>query len=142
MKALMTITGALLFVVACTAMANEVEVYKSPTCGCCNKWVKHLEQNGFKVKAFDVQDVNTYKERFGVPDTLGACHTAKVGGYVIEGHVPAQDIKRLLSERPKIKGIGVAGMPAGSPGMESPNPVSYEVKSFDVGGAIKTFAKH
>jgi hypothetical protein len=140
MRKLIAIT--LLSVISVAAMANEIAVYKSPTCGCCSKWVRHLEQNGFTVKAYDVKDVNTYKERFGVPISLGACHTAKVGDYVVEGHVPAEDIKRLLSERPKVKGIGVAGMPAGSPGMESPHPERYEVKSFDAAGALKTFAKH
>lgn len=136
------ISIAVLFVMSVAAMANEIAVYKSPTCGCCSKWVQHLEQNGFAVKAYDVKDVNTYKERFGVPVSLGACHTAKVGDYVVEGHVPAEDIKRLLRERPNVKGIGVAGMPAGSPGMESPHSERYEVKSFDADGALKTFAKH
>jgi hypothetical protein len=141
MKSLVTFIAAIVLAVSAAA-ADEIVVYKSPTCGCCSKWVKHLEANGFKVKAYDVQDVNSYKERFGVPITLGACHTAKVGEYVVEGHVPADDIKRLLSEHPKVKGIGVAGMPAGSPGMESAYPERYEVKSFDADGAIKTFAMH
>ncbi|HKQ31093.1 MAG TPA: DUF411 domain-containing protein [Burkholderiales bacterium] len=144
MKTLIAVAATLLCAVSTMTGASEpsIEVYKSPTCGCCGKWVKHLEANGFKVKAHDVDDVSVYKERFGVPVALGACHTAKVGDYAIEGHVPAEDIKRLLKERPKVKGIGVAGMPAGSPGMESPHPERYEVKSFDLDGALKTFAKH
>lgn len=124
------------------ASAADISVYKSPTCGCCSKWVKHLKANGFKVKAYDVQDVNSYKDRYGVPVSLGACHTAKVDGYVIEGHVPAADIKRLLAERPAVKGLAVPGMPAGSPGMEGPHSEPYEVLSFDAKGEAKTFARH
>jgi hypothetical protein len=128
--------------VALPVWATEIEVYKSPTCGCCSKWVRHLEANGFSVKAYDVQDVNSYKDRFGVPASLGACHTAVVEGYVVEGHVPAADIKRLLAERPAIKGIAVPGMPAGSPGMEAPVAEKYDVLSFDAKGETKTFARH
>jgi hypothetical protein len=142
MKVLLKVVTAVFLSLSFAAEASDITVYKSPTCGCCSKWVRHLEQNGFTVKAYDVQDVNAYKERFGVPVTLGACHTAMVDGYVVEGHVPADDIKRLLAERPKVKGIAVAGMPSGSPGMESPTPERYEVQSFDAAGAIKTFARH
>lgn len=142
MRTLKNTIGAMLFVLSGAAAAVDIAVYKSPTCGCCSKWVRHLEANGFTVKAYDVQDVNAYKERFGVPVTLGACHTAMVEGYVVEGHVPAQDVKKLLAERPKVKGIAVAGMPSGSPGMESPTPERYEVQSFDAAGEIKTFARH
>jgi hypothetical protein len=148
MKTLIAIAAALLFAVSMTATATkvevytEVEVYRSASCGCCKKWVKHLEANGFKVKSHDVDDLKVYKTRFGVPESLGACHTAKVDGYIVEGHVPAGDIKRLLKERPNVKGIAVRGMPAGSPGMESPNPEPYETKSFDAEGIIKTFEKH
>lgn len=131
-----------LFAVSCAALATEISVYKSPTCGCCSKWVRHLEANGFTVKAYDVKDVNSYKDRYGVPVPLGACHTAVVDGYVVEGHVPASDIKRLLAERPSIKGIAVPGMPAGSPGMEGPVTEKYEVLSFDANGETKTFARH
>jgi hypothetical protein len=134
--------SALLLAVSFTAAATEIAVYKSPTCGCCSKWVRHLEANGFRVKSYDVKDVNSYKDRYGVPVTLGSCHTAIVDGYVVEGHVPAADIKRLLAERPAIKGIAVPGMPAGSPGMEGPVTDRYDVLSFDANGETKTFARH
>jgi len=103
---------------AAPVLASEITVYKSPTCGCCSKWVKHLKDNGFDVIAKDVRDVVPYKIRGGVTQELASCHTAFVDGYVIEGHVPARDIKRLLQERPAAKGLAVPGMPAGSPGME------------------------
>jgi len=132
---------ALLVASACT-QATEVTVYKSPTCGCCKHWVEHLRQNGFKVKAINTQDVVTYKKRLGLLPELASCHTAVVNGYVIEGHVPANDIKRLLKERPKIVGLAVPGMPMGSPGMEGPAKVPYEVKAFDRHGRITTYARH
>ena len=129
-------------VAAAPALAVEIAVYKSPTCGCCSKWVRHLEANGFTVKAYDVQDVYAVKDRYRVPEPLAACHTAFVDGYVIEGHVPAADIQRLLAERPRVTGLAVPGMPAGSPGMESDKPVRYEVMSFDAAGETKVFARH
>ena len=125
------------------SFATEVEVYKSPTCGCCNEWVKHLRANGFSVKAHDVSDVAQYKTTFGLPITLGSCHTAKVGGYVIEGHVPANEIKRLLKERPAISGLAVPGMPIGSPGMEQgAHKDRYDVMSFDKQGKIGVYARY
>jgi hypothetical protein len=136
------IAAASLLLASGAILAAEIAVYKSPTCGCCSKWVRHLEANGFSVKAYDVQDVNAYKDRHGVPVPLGACHTAVIDGYVIEGHVPAADIKRLLAERPKIKGLAVPGMPAGSPGMEGPHSETYEVLSFDAAGDTTVFARH
>jgi hypothetical protein len=136
------IAAAALLLPVGAVLAAEIAVYKSPTCGCCSKWVRHLEANGFTVKAYDVQNVNAYKDRHGVPVPLGACHTALVEGYVVEGHVPAADIKRMLAERPKIKGLAVPGMPAGSPGMEGPHAEAYEVLSFDAAGATRVFARH
>ncbi len=100
--------------------AEAVTVYKSPTCGCCNDWITHLEANGFRVKAVDVADTRPYRSRFGMPDKLGSCHTAMVAGYVVEGHVPAREITRLLRERPDALGLSVPGMPIGSPGMDGP----------------------
>lgn len=100
--------------------APEVEVYKSPTCGCCNDWIKHLQANGFTVKATNVPDSRFMRARFGMPSKFASCHTALVGGYVIEGHVPAREIKRLLREKPDALGIAVPGMPVGSPGMDGP----------------------
>jgi hypothetical protein len=124
-------------------LAAEVTVYKSATCGCCKEWVKHLEANGFSVKALDVPDLVPYKTANGVPITLGSCHTAKVGGYVIEGHVPASDIKRLLKERPAVSGLAVPGMPIGSPGMEQGNHKErYEVLTFDKQGKTSVYARH
>lgn len=103
-------------------MADEgrptVTVYKSPTCGCCAKWVTHLEENGFDVKSTDVADLTLIKVKFDVPGQLQSCHTAVVGGYVVEGHVPADVVKRLLEEKPDVAGLAVPGMPIGSPGME------------------------
>jgi len=119
-----------------------IEVYKSATCMCCSKWVAHLEAAGFKVNATNVDDVASYKTSNNVPRQLGSCHTAVVDGYVIEGHVPAEDVKRLLEERPEVVGIAVPGMPLGSPGMEAPNPQSYAVMAFDEDGNVTQFAYH
>ena len=99
-----------------------VEVWKSPTCGCCLDWVAHLEASGFKVSTHDVSEAAKAAQRLklGMPEKLGSCHTAVVDGYVLEGHVPARDIRRLLKERPKALGLAVPGMPVGSPGMDGP----------------------
>ena len=134
--------AAILFVVSTGASAAEIIVYKSPTCGCCKLWIEHLEQNGFKVKAYNTENVVAHKQRLGLLPELAACHTAVVNGYVIEGHVPASDIKRLLKEKPKIAGLAVPGMPMGSPGMEGPVKESYEVKAFDKNGRVSTYARH
>lgn len=98
--------------------APVIDVYKSPTCGCCVKWIDHLKANGFTVRSHDSHDMARHKERLGIPAGYASCHTAEVGGYVIEGHVPAKDIKRLLKEKPLARGLSVPGMPIGSPGME------------------------
>lgn len=95
-----------------------VEVWKSPSCGCCQAWIDHLQTNGFQVKAHDVPGPADYREKFGLAAQYGSCHTAKVQGYVLEGHVPASEIRRLLKERPQALGLAVPGMPVGSPGME------------------------
>ncbi len=117
-------------------------VYKSPTCGCCTKWVDHLESEGFRIQAHDVSDIRGVKRQYGVLPALSACHTALVGGYVIEGHVPASDIRRLLRERPPVVGLAVPGMPRGSPGMEAPITESYEVLTFDRDGRTSIFSRH
>jgi hypothetical protein len=96
-----------------------VEVWKSPNCGCCQDWITHLEAHGFRVKVHDVGNAAA-RARLKVPEPLGSCHTARVGGYAIEGHVPATDIRRLLKERPDAIGLTVPGMPIGSPGMDGP----------------------
>lgn len=124
--------------------ADTIEVWKSPDCGCCNAWIDHLKAAGFKVKANNVGDVDAARKRNGVPQALGACHTARVGGYAIEGHVPAADIKRLLKERPKAAGLAVPGMPLGSPGMESPDGRAqpYDVLLFRGDGSRKAFTSY
>lgn len=122
--------------------AEAVDVYKSPYCGCCEKWVEHLQQAGFAVRTHDVNDVPAARQRLGMPERLGSCHTAKVAGYVVEGHVPAADIQRLLKEKPKAIGLAVPSMPPGSPGMESPKPVPYNTLLVQAGGATTVFAKH
>ncbi len=118
-----------------------VTVYKSPTCGCCGEWVKHMQAGGFRVETHEVADVTPFRRKYGVPDALSSCHTAIVGGYAIEGHVPAADIKRLLREKTKAKGLAVPGMVAGSPGMEQGMPKPYATIVFDERGS-KVFERH
>ncbi|HIE55716.1 MAG TPA: DUF411 domain-containing protein [Chromatiaceae bacterium] len=111
-------------------MAAEVVVYKSPTCGCCKKWVQHMRENGFDVEVHEQYNVTPVKNRLGVPGQVRSCHTAKVDGYIIEGHVPADVVKRLLQEKPQVAGLAVPGMPMGSPGMEGFRKDPYNILSF------------
>lgn len=111
-------------------MKPMVEVWKSPTCGCCNDWIKHLEANGFQVKAYDKGNTAMRRE-LGMPEKFGSCHTAKVNGYVIEGHVPAKEIHRLIKEKPKALGLSVPEMPIGTPGMDGPE-YGGQVDPYDV----------
>lgn len=127
---------------AAMAQATVVEVFKSPYCGCCGKWVEHMRQNGFEVKAHDVEDVPAVRQKLGMPDRLGSCHTAKIGGYIVEGHVPAADIQRLLKEKPKALGLSVPSMPPGSPGMESSKPIPYQTLLVQSDGSTRVFAQH
>jgi len=120
----------------------QITVYKSPTCGCCGAWVSHLQRNGFEVITYDVSDVGPVKQSSGLPPELASCHTAFVDEYLIEGHVPASDVARLLEDKPAIRGLAVPRMPIGSPGMEGPNPERYEVLSFDASGKTEVFATH
>ena len=113
-----------------SAEEQVVTVHKDPSCGCCSGWMQHLRKAGFTTKAADTADIGAVKLRFGVPADLATCHTAEVAGYVIEGHVPAIAIKRLLAEKPNATGLAVAGMPAGAPGMEGGKPERYEVILF------------
>lgn len=122
--------------------ASAIHVYKTPTCGCCDKWVDHLRAAGFRVTSENLADLSLVKQMHRVPRDLAACHTATADGYVVEGHVPAADVKRLLAERPPVLGIAVAGMPEGSPGMEGPNPEPYSVWSFGGPGGREVFARH
>ncbi|MGB0712588.1 MAG: DUF411 domain-containing protein [Gammaproteobacteria bacterium] len=127
------------------AMADEqqtIMVYKTPTCGCCTKWVSHLRNSGFEVQTTDLSDLRMIKKMSGIEPKLASCHTALVDGYTIEGHVPAADIERLLAERPDAKGLTVPGMPMGSPGMEHPNPQRYQVMLLDNDGNTEVFATH
>ncbi|HSD41323.1 MAG TPA: DUF411 domain-containing protein [Burkholderiales bacterium] len=120
----------------------EMVVYKSPTCGCCTDWVKHLRANGFAVKTVEVNDLGPVRQRFGVPDRLASCHTAVIGGYAVEGHVPAAAVKRLLAEKPSVVGISVPGMPNGSPGMEGPKPEPFSAVVFDERGNARVFESY
>jgi hypothetical protein len=123
--------------------AVSVVVYKDPNCGCCKSWVDHLRKHGFDVAIRDTNDVSGAKITGRVPEQLQTCHTAFVNGYVVEGHVPAADIQKMLDEKPKIAGIGVAGMPAGSPGMEVGNRHDpYDVVAFNRDGSMRVFAHH
>ncbi len=117
--------------------AVRVIVFRDPGCGCCHKWVEHLEANGFAVTVHDTPDMTAVKARLGVPPEVASCHTAEVGGYVIEGHVPAVAIRRLLAEKPQGRGLAVPGMPVGSPGMEGGVPVTYEVLLFGAGAPTR-----
>lgn len=119
-----------------------VEVFKSPYCGCCGKWVEHLRQNGFQVNTHDVDDVTAARKKMGMPDRLGSCHTAKIGGYVVEGHVPVADIQRLLKEKPKALGLAVPSMPPGSPGMDSAKPMPYQTLLVRTDGTTQVFTQH
>lgn len=120
-----------------------VDVYKSPTCGCCSKWVDHLKANGFKVRSHNTNDVVAHKARLGVPYGYGSCHTAEVGGYLVEGHVPAKEIKRLLKEKPRARGLVVPGMVTGSPGMEAGSRKDpYEVFLVNRDGSTQTYAHY
>lgn len=129
---------------AMAANPRLIVVHKTASCGCCHLWVDHVKQNGFEVIVRDVEDLGGIKARVGVPAGMGSCHTARVGGYFIEGHVPAADIQRLLAERPQAKGLTVPGMPLGSPGMEvsSGQMQPYDVHLVAHDGATSVFAHH
>ena len=124
------------------AVAADITVYKSPSCGCCFGWVNHMRQNGHRVKAINRDDLEGIKRMAGVPEQLQSCHTAIVDGYVIEGHVPASDIEKLLAERPKAKGLAVPGMPGGSPGMEGAAAERYNTILFKNDGSASLYSKH
>jgi hypothetical protein len=138
-----TFAAILLLALSALALcAERVTVYKDPDCGCCGGWVDHLKANGFSVQVNDVRDMTPHKKRLGVPERLASCHTGVVGGYTIEGHVPASDIRRLLAERPRGKGLAVPGMPQGSPGMETGKFDPYDVLLFDTQGRTSVYASH
>lgn len=122
---------------------HRLHVYKTLSCGCCALWVEHMKASGFSLEVHDVRDVMPYREKYGVPDEAMSCHTAVIAGYVVEGHVPAADVNRLLSEKPRATGIAVPGMVQGSPGMEQGRaPERYDVVLFGAGRLQRVFAKH
>lgn len=118
-----------------SAEDGVMQVYKSPTCGCCGAWVDHAEEAGFTTEVTDVPNVTPVKSRLGMPLDLASCHTTVVDGYVLEGHVPADVVQRLLEERPDIAGLAVPGMPMGSPGMEGPYTDPYDIIAFREDGS-------
>lgn len=123
--------------------APEVQVFKSPTCGCCGSWVEHMRAAGFKVKVTEVDDTAAARKRLGLPERYGSCHTATVGGYVIEGHVPAAEVKRLLASKPKAIGLAVPGMPPSAPGMDVPGRKDpYQVLLIDTSGQSTVYANY
>ncbi len=122
--------------------AATVDIYKSPYCGCCVKWVVHMRKSDFKVDVHEVDDVPGTRKKMGMPDKFGSCHTSKIGAYVVEGHVPAADIARLLKEKPKALGLAVPSMPPGSPGMDIANSPPYETLLVQADGSTRVFAKH
>ena len=125
------------------AQGLEMIVYKTPTCGCCGKWAEHMRQNGFRVVERIQEDLSDIKEANHVRPNYASCHTALVDGYVVEGHIPAEDVLELLRQRPDVKGITVPGMPAGSPGMEVGDiRQPYQVLTFDESGITGVFAQH
>jgi len=125
---------------AASVSAIPIKVYKTPTCGCCKAWVQHLEENGFKVEVMDMPDLSSVKAKYGVKPEMQACHTAVVGNYVVEGHVPADLILKMINDKPAIAGLAVPGMPMGSPGMEGGAKESYAVLSFDSTGKSSVYA--
>ena len=130
--------------VAAPARTQQMVVHKSPTCGCCGAWVEHMRAAGFQVEVRETDDLHPIKQRVGVPLGKGSCHTAEIGGYFIEGHVPAEDVKRLLAQKLDAKGLVVPGMPAGSPGMELPDGRTepYTVELVHRDGSTGAFATH
>ena len=154
MKTLKIVLATLVFLVASftmTAVAEppaeagsaplpEMVVYHDPACGCCGKWMAYMREAGFVVRSETASEMAAVKQQFNVPASLRSCHTAVVGGYVIEGHVPAAEVKRLLAEKPDLAGIAVPGMPLGSPGMEYGHKrQAFDVVSFDNAGGTETF---
>jgi hypothetical protein len=135
--------AATVWVAAQSSAKPQLTVYKSSTCGCCSNWVEHMRTNGFEVKAIDVDDIDKVKRERGVPSSAASCHTGIVNGYVVEGHVPADAVQKMLKEKPAIAGIAVPGMPMGSPGMEVPGGAKdpFNIVSFDKSGKTAIYQK-
>ncbi len=149
-RALITCVLPLIFLASTAAKPSAtsdaagpiVTVYKDPSCGCCKKWVEYLRKNGYRVDVRDTQQIDDVKKNLGVPTALVSCHTAVINGYIIEGHVPVEDIARLLKAKPKLAGLAAPGMPPGSPGMEGPPPAHYQVVAFTRSGKTTVYANH
>jgi hypothetical protein len=139
MTVLSSLLLAVLLATPAAAAPPNIEVYKTPTCGCCTRWVDHIRANGFQATVKDVPSTAEYRRERGIPDRLQSCHTAIVGTYTVEGHVPAADIHRLLKQKPKARGLAVPGMPLGSPGMEAPRREAYSVLLVLTDGTTKVF---
>ena len=146
MKSLKILFAISLMLSNIPAQAEEptaITVYRSPTCSCCGKWMEHLKQNNFTIKDIPTEDMNAIKHKYGVSDEMASCHTAVVNGYVVEGHVPADDIKALLKAKPNVVGIAVPQMPSGTPGMEMDGKKDpYDVMSFDSDKHYQVFKSH
>ena len=127
--------------VASATDPNTVKVYKDPNCGCCSKWVDHMRANGFTVETMDLPDLTMVKQRYAIGQSLQSCHTAVIGDYAFEGHVPADVIKKFLEEKPSVAGLAVPGMPSGSPGMEGATKDKYDVLTFDRAGRTTVYAQ-
>jgi len=128
-----------------SAHTNKMKVYKSASCGCCGDWIEHMKENGFKLQVHNTDNLNGIKQKAGLTPRLASCHTAFINGYVIEGHVPANDVKRLLAEKPDIKGLTVPGMPSGAnvPGMEmSPDNAEFDVLGFKEDGTVQRWSHY
>lgn len=140
---LSTLATMAAFPAAAARLTPEVEVFKSPSCGCCGQWVEHMRASGFAVKVTEINDTAATRKRLGLADRFASCHTATVGGYVLEGHVPAADVKRLLATKPKALGLAVPGMPPSAPGMDIPGRKDpYQVLLVDTSGSSRVFANH
>lgn len=138
---LATALAVLVLLAAQTTVAADIVVYKSPTCGCCGKWVEHMEKAGISVDVENMSNVAPIKRELGIPRRMQSCHTAKVGDYFVEGHVPAGLVKHLLDDKPDIKGLTVPGMPMGSPGMEGPRKDPYDVIAIGKDGGYRVYAR-
>ena len=149
-KAIVVLAGLVaagVFIVMASGLAaggTPMVVYKNPSCGCCTKWAELLDEQGFDTEVRPVHNLDAIKQEAGVPADMASCHTAKVAGYFVEGHVPAADIQRLLKDKPDIAGLSVPGMPLGSPGMEVPgrNPMRYQVYAIDHQGNAHVYASY
>jgi hypothetical protein len=137
----MLLFAVVLLVGPAAASAAEVVVFKSPSCGCCKEWVEHLEQSGLSVGVHDRYDMSAVKDQLAIPGRLRSCHSAIAGDYLIEGHVPADLIRRALDEKPEVAGLAVPGMPMGSPGMEGPRKDEYAVLAFEHDGQVTVYAE-